>query len=177
MKAETAAELYDLLEANSVHVWIDGGWGVDALLGRQTRPHGDLDIALLQSDLPKLRSVLDACGYYEKGEDYATPWNYVLTDDHGHEVDLHAIVLDEHGNGILGPRERNAVYPAHSLTGKGVINGREVNCIAVEDLIAFHSGYELDKDDCRDVVALCEHFDIEVPAEVEAARTRLHAQS
>src|SRR5438477_4113231 len=24
--------------------WLEGGWGVDALVGRQTRPHRDLDI-------------------------------------------------------------------------------------------------------------------------------------
>jgi lincosamide nucleotidyltransferase A/C/D/E len=34
------------LESAGVVFWLDGGRGVDALLGRQTRPHGDLDLAL-----------------------------------------------------------------------------------------------------------------------------------
>jgi lincosamide nucleotidyltransferase A/C/D/E len=34
------------LEAAGVRYWLEGGWGVDALAGRQTRPHRDLDIDL-----------------------------------------------------------------------------------------------------------------------------------
>ena len=34
--------------------WIAGGWAVDLALGRQTRPHGDIDIAVLRRDQPAL---------------------------------------------------------------------------------------------------------------------------
>jgi lincosamide nucleotidyltransferase A/C/D/E len=37
--------LADLTEAGC-SVWVAGGWGVDALVGRQTRLHRDLDLAL-----------------------------------------------------------------------------------------------------------------------------------
>lgn len=63
------------------------------------------------------------------------------------------------------------------MTGKGNISGLEVNCIAVEELIRFHTGYELDEDDCRDVVALCEHFNLEIPPEIETVRSCLHRQN
>ncbi len=46
MPAEHVVEVYDLLASRGIGVWIDGGWGVDALLERQTREHGDLDIAI-----------------------------------------------------------------------------------------------------------------------------------
>jgi lincosamide nucleotidyltransferase A/C/D/E len=161
-----------LFEADGIRVWVDGGWAGDALLGRQTRPRGDLDLAVQQSDLTRLRSLLETRGYSNKGEENARPWNFVLKDDRGHEVDLHVVVLDEAGNGVLGPVENGDVYPAHALTGTGDIGRRRVSCIAPEDLVAFHSGYELDEDDCRDVLALCGHFGMEVPAEVEAARAR-----
>jgi hypothetical protein len=46
MTAEDALALYDLFRSHGITVWVDGGWGIDALLGRQTRPHSDLDIAL-----------------------------------------------------------------------------------------------------------------------------------
>lgn len=42
---ETVAFL-DVLAAADVTPWIDGGWGVDALLGHQTREHGDLDLVI-----------------------------------------------------------------------------------------------------------------------------------
>lgn len=51
MSAEDAIELYNLFRSHGITVWIDGGWGVDALLGRQTRHHEDLDIALRHSDV------------------------------------------------------------------------------------------------------------------------------
>jgi len=36
------------LRALGIEIWLDGGWGVDALLGEQTRPHEDLDIVVEQ---------------------------------------------------------------------------------------------------------------------------------
>jgi lincosamide nucleotidyltransferase A/C/D/E len=31
-------------------VWLDGGWGVDALLGYRSRPHQDLDLVIARDD-------------------------------------------------------------------------------------------------------------------------------
>jgi len=42
---EVLAVLAYLIEAGC-SVWVAGGWGVDALVGRQTRLHRDLDLAL-----------------------------------------------------------------------------------------------------------------------------------
>jgi hypothetical protein len=38
-------DVLERLDRAGVPVWLDGGWGVDALVGRQTRPHRDLDLA------------------------------------------------------------------------------------------------------------------------------------
>lgn len=46
MKAETVIELLELFAENGIETVLDGGWGVDALLGFQTREHSDLDIAI-----------------------------------------------------------------------------------------------------------------------------------
>jgi len=48
-----------------VEIWIDGGWGVDALLGEQSRSHQDLDIAIEEKDVPKLKEMLCGRGYKE----------------------------------------------------------------------------------------------------------------
>jgi Aminoglycoside-2''-adenylyltransferase len=37
-------DLVQLFDRHQIDLHIDGGWGVDALLGRQTRTHADLDI-------------------------------------------------------------------------------------------------------------------------------------
>ena len=163
MNAADATSLYTELENLNTKIWVDGGWSVDALLGEQTRPHKDLDIAIQQKDISRLRQLLGEKGYREIKLHEARPWNFVLGDDKGMEIDIHVIVIDEHGNGIYGPPENGEMYPAASLTGTGSINGRSVRCISPEWVVKFHSGYELKEKDFRDVSALCKKFGIALP--------------
>jgi lincosamide nucleotidyltransferase A/C/D/E len=158
MTADHVISLYGDLEDAHIEIWLDGGWGVDALLGRQTRPHKDLDIAIAQADVPKLCKILSGHGYREARRHHSH--NFVLRDEAGHEVDVHAFVRDRSGNVVSGVR-----YPADSLTGTGTINDRVVRCIAPEWMVKFHSGYELQEKDFRDVSALCEKFGIALPGE------------
>src|SRR5258708_35359 len=102
MNAADVISLYTELERLSINIWVDGGWGVDALLGTETRPHKDLDITIQQRDIPKLRSLLEARCYKEIKMKDARPWNFVLGDENGREIDVHVIVLDNNGNGIYG---------------------------------------------------------------------------
>ena len=166
----TSVDVLDFYRTSSkmgIEVWIDGGWGVDALLGEQTRMHSDLDIAIQQKDVAVLREALQARRYKEIKLEIANPWNFVLADENGKEIDVHTIVLDEPGNGIYGPPEKGEMYPSASLTGTGIIDGETVRCIAPEWAVKFHSGYELREKDFRDVSALCEKFGIELPAAYE----------
>jgi lincosamide nucleotidyltransferase A/C/D/E len=165
MDSTEVIRLYNELEQLGVEIWVDGGWGVDALLERQTRAHKDLDIAIQEKDVPKFRQLLESHGYEEIKLDIARPHNFVLGDDEGHEVDAHVIVLDEQGNGIYGPRENGEMYPAASLTGRGKIDEQAVRCISAEWSVKFHSGYKLKETDYHDVSALCEKFGIVLPEE------------
>ena len=163
MTAADVISLYTELENLKITVWVDGGWGVDALLGEQTRPHQDLDIAVQEGDVPRLRQLLQERGYRDIKLEEARPWNFVLGDENGREIDLHIILLDDHGNGLYGPTERGEMYPAAPLTGTGSINGRIVRCISPEWMVKFHSGYRLKEKDFWDVSALCRKFGIELP--------------
>jgi len=163
-------DVYTSLENLGVEIWIDGGWGVDALLGEQTRPHKDLDIAIQQKDVVALREFLHAQSYREIKLEDARPWNFVMGDENGREIDVHVIVLDDKGNGIYVPPEKGEMYPAASLTGTGKIQGKKVRCISPEWMVKFHSGYQLKEKDFRDVSALCSKFGIELPAEYEGSR-------
>lgn len=69
MPAKDAVGLYRLFDRRGITVWIDGGWGVDALLGHQTRKHEDLDVALRHSDVTALRKLLDGFGYRDVPRD------------------------------------------------------------------------------------------------------------
>jgi lincosamide nucleotidyltransferase A/C/D/E len=167
MRADDVISFYNQMVENDIDIWVDGGWGVDALLEKQTRPHGDLDIAVQEKDVQKMRELLAAKGYKQVPSDEERAWNFVLSDGNGHEIDVHVILIDETGNGIYGPKENGEMYPASSLTGRGVIDGKSVRCISAGDMVKFHSGYELDEDDYHDVSALCSKFGIPLPAEYE----------
>jgi lincosamide nucleotidyltransferase A/C/D/E len=158
MRGEDVVELIVLLQENGIEVCIDGGWGIDALLGRQTRAHDDLDIAVQHKDVPNLRKLLEARGYHELSRPDAKEFNFVLSDSKGRKIDVHSYTFDTSGNHVFG-----IPYPADSLTGKGVINGHPVRCISAEWAVRFHAQYEPDETDFQDVHALCSKFDIPLP--------------
>ena len=163
MKAEDVIELYETLEKNEISIWLDGGWGVAALLGEQIRPHEDVDIIVQEKDLPKIRELLTARGYKDIERDDTRPWNFVLGDEKGHLVDIHAFRYDNAGNGLYG--NKGLTFPAPSFKGVGKINGHTVRCISAEQIIIFHTDYEPDENDYKDVSALCKKFGIEFPKE------------
>ncbi len=157
--------LYTQLNDFGIEIWLDGGWGVDALLGEHTRPHDDVDIVIQRKDVSEVRELLEMQGYKDVPRDDTRAWNFVLGDNHGRLVDVHVITLDSEGNGIYGPVERGETYPAASLTGSGVLVGHAVKCISSEYQIKFHTGYELHEKDFKDVSALCARLGIDLPEE------------
>jgi lincosamide nucleotidyltransferase A/C/D/E len=160
--AKDVIEFLQLLDQNLVKVHVDGGWGVDALLGEQTRLHTDLDIAIEHKDVLAVRALLEARGYQDVARDDTRDCNFVLGDEQGRQIDIHTYTFDESGNLVFG-----VPYPFDSLTGTGSINGYPVKCISQEWMVKFHTGYQLDENDYRDVKVLCQRFGIEVPSEYE----------
>ena len=59
MVSSSLVGLLQLLESNAILVWLDGGWGVDALLQTQTRAHKDVDI-MTSTRLLRRRQVGDS---------------------------------------------------------------------------------------------------------------------
>ena len=163
MEAQKVLSIYNSLERIGVRIWLDGGWGVDALLEKQTRDHKDLDIVIEQKDVKQLRNFFDH--FKEIKLEIARPHNFVLSDEAGNEIDVHVIEIDQQGDGIYGPKANGEMYPAASLTGVGNISGQSVRCISPEWTLKFHSGYELKEKDYRDMTALCKKFNLELPDE------------
>src|SRR2546422_5781430 len=54
MVASDVVEVLDRLDGAGIEASLDGGWGVDALLGEQTRPHDDLDLIVRVVDVPEI---------------------------------------------------------------------------------------------------------------------------
>jgi lincosamide nucleotidyltransferase A/C/D/E len=166
MRAADVLEVLELLARAGVGAWVDGGWGVDALLGEQTRAHNDLDLAINHFDVERYTAAMAATGYRPKPTDLGTPRNFVMVDDAGREVDVHlvdlaVVVPGEHGRDVYGPN--GLAYEVGALEGWGTIAGVRVPCGTAEFQVRSHSVYEPDVDDYRDVRALCDRFGIALP--------------
>jgi lincosamide nucleotidyltransferase A/C/D/E len=165
MDSKDVVNFYTQVENLGIEIWIDGGWGVDALLGEQTRPHADLDVFIEDKDVLKLRELLEAEGYKEIKLEIARPHNFVLGDSTGREIDVHVITFDKEGQIIYGPVENGEIYPPDLFKGIGVINGKTIKCISLEWTVKWHTGYKPKEKDFQDVSALCRKFGIDLPEE------------
>jgi lincosamide nucleotidyltransferase A/C/D/E len=170
MCASDVHAVLDVLQRAGITVWIEGGWGVDALLGEETRAHNDLDIVIEHTDVERYMDAMRAQGFGVVWRGYATPRNFVMADAAGREVDVHlvdrnVVVRDAHDVEIYGPN--GLEYEVGSLDATGEIGGRNVACCTAAFQVRTHTGYEHDADDARDVLALCARFGIPVPAQYE----------
>ena len=161
MRDEDAAGLLDALAERGIDVRLDGGWGVDALLGRQTREHNDLDLFSERRDEDALVALLRERGFAPVGRAFTTEAHTAWADDEDREVDLHVFERSADGSLLF----EGEAYPASTFDGEGRIAGRAVRCIPPAEQVAFHCGYDHDEDDVHDVRLLCERFGIPVPAE------------
>ena len=158
MTASDAVEIIKLLEQNEIEVYVIGGWGVDALLGRQTRKHSDLDIALPHRFVPKLWGLLESRGYKDVPRPDTSECNFVLGDSKGRLIDVHSYTFDESGKNIFG-----IAFEPHHLTGFGSINGYAVKGAPPDATVEFHTGYDVGEVDYHDVKAICGQFNIPLP--------------
>jgi lincosamide nucleotidyltransferase A/C/D/E len=162
MKLHNVIEIVQLFDQHHIEFYVDGGWGVDALLGQQTRPHADLDIAIQHKDSTQVRALLEARGYSDVQRADSSDFNFVLGDYQGRQIDIHTYTFDAAGNHVYG-----IAYPFESLAGTGSLDGHPVKCISPEWVVKFHTAYQFDEDDYRDVKAICQHFNIKMPLEYE----------
>jgi lincosamide nucleotidyltransferase A/C/D/E len=157
MSAEDVVALLGLMEG--IDVWLEGGWGVDALLGEQTREHDDLDLVVAGSDVPLLVEALGHEGYeVAKGQ---LPTCIVLLDPAGRQVEVHPVAFNEAGDGIYRMEDgRDWAYPSAGFAGRGSIGGQSVPCLTPEVQVLCHAGYELAETDHHDLAVLRERFGV-----------------
>lgn len=159
MKSKYVIDLYTKLESLGIKIWIDGGWAVDALLGKTTRNHSDLDIAVEAKNLEKMRNYLENLGYMELERDEDKKWDFVLTDNKGHEIDVHSFSFNDNGD-VIEEKNEWAGYRKNSLSGKGTINRVAVRCVNLEHLLRTHDGTKrkLKEKDYKDILELTKKF-------------------
>jgi lincosamide nucleotidyltransferase A/C/D/E len=164
MTADDALAVLDLLDANGVVAWLDGGWAVDAALETQRRPHDDLDLVVELSDAERVPEILARSGYVvARG---SAPKSFELVDRYGRQGDVHPVRFTPDGDGLYVMEDGEEwVYPAAGFSGEGRILGRRVRCLTPEVQMLCHTGYEPHVGSYDDVWALSMRFDLEVPPE------------
>jgi lincosamide nucleotidyltransferase A/C/D/E len=163
MNEEDIVDLLKKSDIIGVNVWITGGWGVDALLGKQTRPHNDIDIFVQKKEAGTFMDMLRLNGYRETKMEYTTDDHICWHNLNNCIIDLHLFEFVEAGT----LRYENEIYPADILNGKGIIGGIAVRCLTVEAQLLYHQGYEHKEKDIHDILLLCKTFGLSIPEEYE----------
>jgi len=161
--AEEVFAVLDALEAAALQVWLDGGWGIDSLLGAQTREHEDVDIVVVLNRFEDLLHALEPLGF-RLVEDYL-PTRAVLRNSDLRQVDVHPVTFDENGIGWqrhAAPDGTDCPYLAEGF-GHGRLVGRVVPCLTAELQVEHHRGYEPRQRDRLDMAALAAAFGLELP--------------
>lgn len=137
MTADDVLTVLALLHEVRAEVWIGGGWGIDALIGEQTRTHRDLDLMHRREQEDAVLAALNgAAGFVE-----TLDWRPVRAQQ-----------------ASLEP-SRPFIYPSSCFV-TGTIGGTTVPCLSAEQQVYFHQGYEPTDRDRHDMAQLRRVFGI-----------------
>jgi lincosamide nucleotidyltransferase A/C/D/E len=159
MTADDVLAILAVLRDVDVDIWIGGGWGIDALVGKQTRQHRDLDLMHRDNQEPAVVTALADTGFVQTLG--WRPVRFVVTDTAGREIDLHPLTFAADGSAVQASPdpEHPFVYPTSCFV-TGTIQGAIVPCLSPEQQVYFHQGYEPADHDRHDMAQLRRVFRI-----------------
>ena len=143
--------MLDVLTGAGIEHWVGGGWGVDALVGRQTREHRDLDLAVDAARLDETLELLEELDYTVE-----TDWLPIRVEVAATTgwVDVHPVVIAPDGSAVqAGPGDTTFDYPADAFV-VGTLGERAVPCLSRTQQVDFHQGYEPRPQDQHDLALL-----------------------
>lgn len=161
MSATDVLQVIAALDQGRVDAWIAGGWAIDALVGEQTRPHRDLDLAVRSEHLERAMQILSGLVLAPVLD--LLPVRLVMAGPRGRSVDLHPVTFDGSGHGSQRGDDGHVFdYPPDGFA-TGTIEGVAVPCLSAVQLVRFHLGYEPLDHDRRDMAVLRDRLGIAVP--------------
>ncbi len=152
MAATEVLAVLDAVRSTGCRFWLEGGWGVDALVGRQTRPHRDVDVDFDADYEERVLQALSLLGY-----SIETDWrpNRVELAAAGSRwVDLHPLVIDDNGDARQAALDGGWHEFHRSWFTTGSLGGVTVPCVSAEAQRVFRTGYELRTVDRLDLAQL-----------------------
>ncbi len=149
---EDVMTVINLLENAGIIFWVDGGWGVDILAGKQTRVHRDIDINFDAQYTDKFLNILSEY-WYEVDTDWRPVRIELYSEKYGY-LDIHPFVLNEDGTSKQADLEGGWYEFDKDLFSNAVFEGKIIPCISLKGQKLFHSGYELRDKDRHDISIL-----------------------
>jgi len=136
-----------------ITAWLDGGWAVDALAGRQTREHDDLDLVVDAQHLDRVTQLVESLGYRPIRDELPTA--IAFRNLAGVEIDLHPVTITADGGGDQQqPSGRPPWHYGPPVIGH--IDGHGVGCCSLETQLRAHQGYPPRDKDRADLAVLAE---------------------
>ncbi|MHB8341661.1 MAG: 2'-5' RNA ligase family protein [Mycobacteriales bacterium] len=184
LTSSDVVEVVALLEDAGVTTHLMGGWGLDALLDRAPRPHGDIDLIIPAAALEQARELLARHGFLDVpgGDVHVStsvfPRRITVRDRSGRFLDVHLLpeparpadARDEE----LPVEELDAaaitrlLWSASGLA-RGQLAGRPVSCPSARLQLALRLGFPPRPKDISDVAVLCQRAGLPAPPALEQA--------
>lgn len=154
---ENLMEVIEILETLKIQFWVEGGWGIDILIGKQNRPHRDIDIDFDAKYESLLLDKLTQIGYEIKTDE--RPVRMELYHPRLGFIDIHPIEVNEDGSARQEAPGEGYFEFDQSFFTKALFEGKWIPCISLMGQKLFHSGYELREVDKMDLDNLKNHFE------------------
>jgi hypothetical protein len=130
------------LTDQGIDYWLFGGWAVDFHVGRVTRDHADVDIAIWAGDLERIRALLQAEGWTHApvpGED-----GYTGYERRGTRLELAFLARDEEGRDHTPLADGRGEWPPGSFgDDRAEVGGVVARVVSLASLIEDKSGPRL----------------------------------
>lgn len=145
MKKETVEKdelinVYNLIVSTKIRFWLDGGWGVDVLLGKQTRAHRDIDIDFDSAYTCELLAALTNAGYTIASDEM--PVRMELHHPEWGYLDIHPFIVANDGSAKQAKHEGGWYEFEPDYFGSAIFEGERIPCISAKGQKVFHTGYE-----------------------------------
>lgn len=152
MTLEQVLAVLDAVRSVGCRYWLEGGWGVDALVGHQTRPHRDVDLDIDHAFADEVLAVLHDMGYAIETD--WRPNRVELVATGRGRVDVHPLMIDHNGNARQAALGGGWHEFPRSFFTVGQLGSVSVPCVSVQAQRLFHTGYELRDVDSHDLALL-----------------------
>jgi lincosamide nucleotidyltransferase A/C/D/E len=152
MTPEDVIDVLAALDGGGIAYWVDGGWGLDALLGQQTRTHRDLDLGVRLDDVPRIETLLPQ---FRRESEEEWPGFLRLKDERGRVVDL--LLVERREAGELWQQlagGRRVRHKESETRASGSVGGRPVRCASVALQLEHHNHPQATDQDRADIEAL-----------------------